>query len=421
MTEPAFEQLVAAANEVLAHPRRDATIGVDDGSATATPRFELHHAAPSLCSFKVRTVLFERGIPFRSHDMNILPSGGSIPENYRPEYVRLRMHGAPNAKLVDGCTGASSVATEGFDPCVVPTLVDHEKERVVVDSARICEHLDREWTLGDPLMPDGMADEIRSQIDLVDRAPHVAVLYGAHPESDNRPDGLRVNIKDVHAKKIAAIEVMMGEVRAKMKTKMNNAEETLAAYRAKIIKESSASQFVYDGQRMRAAHEAMGEHVEALATQLEGGAGPWALVSCPINRWVLAARPFRLPASEERDNAVWQAPHKAEQRGPGVERATDNHTYLSDRTLGDRYTLADVMWTNSLYRLKWLGMGHLWEERLDRAGVVEYSQRAFERPSFRRAVIQWPVAYGPSPHVREFSGPLATVRFLWQMLRRRPL
>ena len=88
------------------------------------------------------------------------------------------------------------------------------------------------------------------------------------PDGDHRPKGLSVNIKDVHGKKIAAVKAMMGEAGKA------GAAETLAAYRAKITKESSASQFVYDAPSMRAAHEAMAAHVEALETQLEAGGGP---------------------------------------------------------------------------------------------------------------------------------------------------
>ena len=83
--------------------------------------------------------------------------------------------------------------------------------------------------------------------------------------------------------------------------------------------------------------------------------------------------------------------------------------------------MADIMWTNSLYRLKWLGLGPLWEGRSDRSRVAEYTERAFARSSFRRAVIEWPFAYSPSPHVKEFSGPVAAAKFFWQMLRRRPI
>ena len=357
MTVHSFANLVATANEVLAHPRRETTIGIGNGSPEASPRFEVYHSAPSLCSFKVRAVLFERGIPFRSHDLNIMPMRGGTPENYRPEYVRMRLQGAPNARLVDGYTGASSVTTEGFDPCVVPTLVDHEKQAVVVDSANICEYLDREWSQGERLTPDAIADQVRTQVDLVDRAPHVAALYGAHPDGDNRPAGLRKNIKDVHGKKIAAVEAMMAEA--------GDDVELHTAYRAKITKESSADRFVYDADSMRAAHRAMDEHVGSLEAQLESHGESWVL--------------------------------------------------------GGAYTLADIMWTNSLYRLKWLGMGQLWGQGSNRPRVVEYAGRAFERPSFRRAVIDWPGAYFPSPHVKEFSGPMAFVKFAWHMARRFPI
>ena len=63
MTDQSFAQLVEAANDVLAHPRRETTFTGKNGPRQAAPRFEVYHSAPSLCSFKVRAVLFERGIP----------------------------------------------------------------------------------------------------------------------------------------------------------------------------------------------------------------------------------------------------------------------------------------------------------------------------------------------------------------------
>ena len=59
----------------------------------------------------------------------------------------------------------------------MPTLVHHERQEVIVDSARICEHLDREWDTGDALIPESLAGEVPVQVDEVDRAPQVAVLY----------------------------------------------------------------------------------------------------------------------------------------------------------------------------------------------------------------------------------------------------
>ncbi|MEM7020909.1 MAG: glutathione S-transferase, partial [Pseudomonadota bacterium] len=261
---------------------------------------------------------------------------------------------APEAQLVSGYTGQSSVTTEGFDPCVVPTLIDHEKEQVIVDSAKICDYLDREAGVGERLVPDALSNIITEQIALIDQAPHVAVLYGAHPDQDVRPKGLATNIAGVHARKISALETMMAEV--------PDEAPLIKAYQSKITKESSASEFVYGAESMRAAHAAMADHVEALDQQL--------------------------------------------------------NTHNSDWVMGDSYTMADIMWTNSLYRLKWLGLGGHWETDNAKPRVIEYAERAFQRPSFQAAVIKWPGAYAPSPHVEEYAGPVAAVKFFWQLLRR---
>ena len=45
------------------------------------------------------------------------------------------------------------------------------------------------------------------------------------------------------------------------------------------------------------------------------GDEPRLLLCCPASKWVLAARPFWLPA--RRDDAMWQAALKEEQRGRG--------------------------------------------------------------------------------------------------------
>lgn len=79
------------------------------------------------------------------------------------------------------------------------------------------------------------------------------------------------------------------------------------------------------------------------------------------------------------------------------------------------------MWTNSLYRLKWLGMGCFWEGQPERSAVREYTRRAFGRPSFRRDVIQWPMAYSSLPHVKEFRVPITQLKFFWHLSRRRTL
>lgn len=344
-----LSQLVEQANEPFTRAHRNRVV---NGAADAKPRFELYHGAPSLCSMKVRTVLAEKQVPYYSHDLNLIMREPA-PECYLPGYVRLRLQGAPNAELAQGYTGQSSVTTEGFDPCVVPTLVDHEAQRVIVDSARICAYID-EQTDGERLIPEALSDAVGEQIAIVDQAPHVAVLYGAHPDGDVRPPGLSKNIQGVHAKKIAALK--------KLKAQVGDDAELAAAYDSKIAKEAGGGEFMCDPQRMRAAHQAMDAHVGKLEQQLASHDGPW--------------------------------------------------------TLGDRFTLADIMWTQSLFRMKWLGIGGAWENNDARTNVRTYTERAFTRPSFRAGVLDWPFAYGPSPHVPEFAGIAPTVRFFVEMARR---
>lgn len=72
---------------------------------------ELYHGLPSTCSKKVRLVLYEKGLPFRSHLMDLRKF-----EQHRPEYLKLNPNG------------------------VVPTLV-HDGQ-VVVESSVIMEYLD---------------------------------------------------------------------------------------------------------------------------------------------------------------------------------------------------------------------------------------------------------------------------------------
>ena len=340
MNAGSLNNLVAGANAAMRKASQAKKIG--EGYA----RFELYHAAPSLCSHKVRTVLAEKGIPYLSHDMRIVAGKRSNPDNYHPGYVRLRLQGAPNAKMVSGYTGQSSVATEGFDPCVVPTLVDHDSCAVIIDSSAICFYLDREGGQPNSLAPEGDTAEIHEQVHMVDTAPHVASLYGAHPDDDVRPKGLQMNIKGVHTKKIRALEEMISQV--------GDDPDLVTAYRSKISKEARAGDFVYDANSMRKAHSAMANHVAALERQL----------------------------------------------------GTHNHPWV----MGSAYTLADIMWTVSLYRVQWLGLKVGWE-KLPR--VNDYLSRAFERPSFQSAVVRWPGAYSPSPYTKEFSGPMALLKFLW--------
>jgi glutathione S-transferase len=72
---------------------------------------ELYHGLPSTCSKKVRLVLYEKQLPFKSHLMDLRKF-----EQHSPEYLKLNPNG------------------------VVPTLV--HSGRVVIESSIIMEYLD---------------------------------------------------------------------------------------------------------------------------------------------------------------------------------------------------------------------------------------------------------------------------------------
>ena len=344
-----LERLVAEANRDFTHPRRNRVVPAPGRPPPSTPpRFEVYHAAPSLCSHKVRFTLAEKGVPFTSHDLDILRSGKrKVPQCYRPAYVRLRLAGAENPRLVDGYTGRSAVDTEGFDPAVVPTLVDHEANRVVVDSARICAYIDEHAGTGPDLQPADLAEEIGEQLRIVDRAPHVALLYGENPEGDFRPRGLAGAIEGVHARKEVSLR--------RMKALVPEDATLQAAYDAKIAKERAAADFVANTDSMATIVGQMREGVEALEARLDKHGGEFAC--------------------------------------------------------GDRFTLADVVWGASLFRMKWIGIGHLFSGGDACPRVAAYAERLFERPACRQMVIEWPGAHAPSPHVPGMNTPGFTLRF----------
>ncbi|MEM8935017.1 MAG: glutathione S-transferase family protein [Pseudomonadota bacterium] len=349
-----FSDLIATANEGLGKAGQGKPIRLKDGDKA---RFEVYYAPFSVCSHKVRNVLAEKQVPYLEHRMNLSMTETRPPDCYLPGYVKMRMAGAPGAALVDGYTGRSSVESEGFDPCVVPTLIDHEKQRVIVDSARICNYVDQEFDIGPRLSPDNQKDAIEAQISLIDQAPHVAVLYGEPPDrDDDRPQVIAKAIDGVHDRKIKNLEALKATV---------DDPALIAAYDAKIAKEATAKDFIYTKSAMIEAHKGMKDHVAALEAQLNTHSGKWVM--------------------------------------------------------GDDYTMADIMWTISIFRLKWLGLGHLWETPGLAPRVSEYVQHAFLRPAFKDSVIDWPMSTPPSPHI-EPSAPYAqTLHATWRDLaERRP-
>ena len=339
MRNAEVEALVEALNARYAGNERRSSIG---SPPDERPRFELYHFFMSLCSYKLRTVLEEKGIPYVSHDVDIFPPDI---KNYYPEYVRLRLQGARGGRFVQGYTGRSSTETEGFDPCVVPTLVDHEAGLVLANSKRMCLYLDAAVDGHTKLVPADLEAQIIRQIDIVDRTPHVAVLYGAHPDEDRRPAFVRRDMQGVHDQKIALLRKNMAAVL--------DEPALTSAYEHKIMKETAARQFVRTEHDMRAAIQEFKDLIAGLESDLAATDGKWLF--------------------------------------------------------GDRFTLADVFWAVSLFRIRWVGLGHIIEsagQRPQFPRVAEYCARLLERPSVRRAAIEWPM-HPPSEHMPEIYGAAA--------------
>lgn len=315
----ALERLVAAANEPVTDPERTRRIGADPA------QYELYHFGLSLCSQKVRLTLIESGARFSAHDINVsMPLLG----NYDLAYVRLRLQGREEQPLVRGYTGRSSTTTEGFDPAVVPTLVDLQARRVVTDSLRICRYVAARDS--GAALTAAAPEALATELEAVDRTPHVALLYGAHPDVDVRPERLRHNMRGVHDRKLEKIRAAREQA--------SGDPELVAAFDAKIAKEEAARGFVHDPEQMRAALTDTLEQVAALDARLA-------------------------------DGRTWAC--------------------------GDAYSLADVFWAVSLFRLAWLGMGFAWDgghvlNGTRRPCVSAYAERLFVRPAFRTAILDWP-------------------------------
>lgn len=348
-----IEIAAAAASRDLTSKYRNRVIAPTRKLARKLPRFELFHAGGSVCSHKVRMVLAEKSIPYMSHDLNLPGEARGVPDNYRPSYVRLRLLGRDGAPLVAGYTGQSSVATEGFDPCVVPTLVDHQEGVIITDSRRICLYLDAQSTPAASLAPAEIMDGILKASDIVDQTPHVAMLYGGNPDKDRRPAFITRGMKGIQDLKLrilqAQMELVLGE------------PEMVEAYRAKMAKEEASKGVVRDPEKMRAIMPKFDEALDAFQQMLDASGGPWIF--------------------------------------------------------GKIFSLADVMWTVSLYRMKWLGLADLWEGKSERADIAAYAARAFARPSFKKAVIKWPNANTPSPNIPETNTFWANLAFIYRHVR----
>lgn len=229
-----------------------------------TPRFELFHAAASICSQKVRCVLAQHGIPYVSHAMNMF-----LGETYLPDYVRLRMLGCRRlgGALAHHHSGSTSTEKGGCDGAVVPTLVDRRSADILVDSKRICLFLDVQAPEERRLRPTDAAPAIDEQLAIVDDLPNYQMLMGRTPGRDERPESRNDMLGAFSMRKVAWCDRHLRE---------NAQDETLTrAYTAKRSKEASAADELFSSEAMNAAYGRADASLHDLERELARRTGVW--------------------------------------------------------------------------------------------------------------------------------------------------
>ena len=220
------------------------------GPAGEAPRFELFHAATSICSHKVRTVLAHHALPYVSHPVNMF-----MGQSYLPEYVRLRMIGCERfgGALVSHHSGSTSASVSGCDGAVVPTLVDWRTDEVIVDSKAICLYLDAQVPEASRLRPAELAAAIDGQLAIVDDLPNYQMLMGRTP-SASEASATRTDTGGTFSRrKVAWCERYLEE----------------RAGDPVLVRAYTAADRLFSAEAMRAAYE----HAEAAVRELERALG----------------------------------------------------------------------------------------------------------------------------------------------------
>src|SRR3546814_1395754 len=89
---------------------------------------------------------------------------------------------------------------------------------------------------GTDLLPADIREAVLKQVQLADTTPHVALLYGADPDGDRRPESMQAVMPGIHAHKIDAVR--------RNNPLADGDPLLLEAYQHKIVKEEAAASFV---------------------------------------------------------------------------------------------------------------------------------------------------------------------------------
>jgi 2,5-dichlorohydroquinone reductive dechlorinase len=244
--------------------------GARVGDENRTSRFELFGAPNSICSQKVRSVLAFHGFAYRSHDLNLFEG-----QTYTPEYIRLRMIGCRElgGPLVSQHDGDTSTAAGGCDPAVVPTLLDWQTRKVIVDSKRICLHLDEQLPDSMRLRPEAIALDVDAELTIVDGLPNYQLLMGRQAASSTAHSETEAAAAAFSRRKVAWCDESLA--------RHPNDADLQDAYAAKRSKEASAVAALFTPEAMHAAQGRVDEELQTLETKFASRGAPWLLGSSP--------------------------------------------------------------------------------------------------------------------------------------------
>lgn len=244
-------------------PGKTIDTGADEPQSAG---IHLYHAPNSICSQKVRAVLFATNQPFVSHQIDIFKG-----ETYDPHYVRLRVAAceASGHRLADDHPGTTSVASTGCDSCVVPTVVIPQSQDVLIDSKNICIKLaQRQQGAAPTLLPSALTADIDQELAIVDDLPNyqmLAVTTGkAHTGGADNSFALS---------KVRRCDDLMA--------KYPDDAELRRGYSAKRAKEQSAADRLFDDEAMTRGRKAIGAALRDLDDRLRRRASPFLFGATP--------------------------------------------------------------------------------------------------------------------------------------------
>jgi len=232
----------------------------------APPGIHLYHAPNSICSQKVRAVLFATNQPFVSHQIDIFKG-----ETYDPHYVRLRVAAceASGYRLATDHPGTTSVTSTGCDSCVVPTVVIPERQDILIDSKSICIALvQRQPGASSMLMPPAITTDIERELAIVDDLPNYQMLAVTTGKAHTGGTDNSFALSKVHR-----CDALMAE--------HPDDAALCRGYSAKRAKEQSAADRLFDDAAMTRGRETIGAALRDLDSRLRRLGAPFLFGATP--------------------------------------------------------------------------------------------------------------------------------------------